>query len=277
MLECVVNLSEGRDRDLLVSLSRAAERELLDVHDDAVHNRSVFTLVGTDAPRRLARAAVASLSLDRHDGVHPRLGVVDVVPFVPLDGSTMVDAATARDEFARWIADELEVPAFLYGPFIDGGERTLPELRRRAFRDLVPDHGPSSPHPTAGAVCVGARDFLVAYNVWLDPDTSIDTVRAIARAVRGDGIRSLALVEHGPHGHLVQVSMNLVDCHRVGPAEAFDRVCEKANEIGAIVHHTELVGLVPEGVLARIPRDRWEELDVAADRTIEARLRRIRR
>lgn len=264
MLECVVNVSEGRDTDLLSSLSGAAGPELLDVHTDPDHNRSVFTLVGTDAPRRLAMAAVSALDISRHEGVHPRLGVVDVVPFVPLAGSTMADALAARDEFARWAADELGVPCFLYGP-----DRTLPEVRRRAWRDLAPDVTPvgnDAPHPTAGAMCVGARNILVAWNVWLDAD--LDTAREIARRVRTGSIRTLGLQT----GRYVQVSINLVDPLAHGPAEAWDAVAVEAQSLGTVVMRSELVGLVPRAVLDATEESRWEELDLSIDRTIEARL-----
>ena len=125
MLECVVNISEGRNRDVLRQLAQACADELLDMHIDPDHNRSVFTLLGIDAPRRLARQAVELLQLETHQGVHPRLGVVDVVPFVPLDGSTMDDAIAERDAFAQWVSSELSVPCFLYG-----SERSLPDVRR---------------------------------------------------------------------------------------------------------------------------------------------------
>lgn len=268
MLECVVNISEGRDPAVLDALAGSCGADLLDVHLDPVHNRSVFTLVGTEAPRNLTRIAVRLLNLEQHRGVHPRLGVVDVVPFVALEGSTMADAVAARDAFAHWVVDELGVPVFLYGPGVDGHDRSLPEIRRRAFGALEPDLGPVSVHPSAGAVCVGARDILIAFNVWLDASTPREVVARIAADVRGDGVRTLALVE----GDLVQVSMNLVAVDRVGPAEAYDRVVEKCNEHGAIVRRAELVGLLPRRVLDRIPGRRWTELDLAAERTIEARL-----
>lgn len=264
MLECVVNVSEGRDRSLLATLSEATGAGLLDLHTDADHNRSVFTLVGTDAPRRLAAAAVSALDITRHEGVHPRLGVVDVVPFVPLTGSTMNDALVARDEFARWAADELGVPCFLYGP-----ERTLPEIRRRAWRELAPDVTPTdrlTAHPTAGAMCVGAREVLVAWNIWLDAD--LGTAREIARRVRTESIRTLGL-QTGRH---VQVSVNLVDPLAHGPSEAWDAVRLEAHALGAVMMRAELVGLVPQAVLDATEESRWEELDLSLDRTIEARL-----
>ncbi len=262
MLECVVNISEGRDLVAIAEISASAGVDLLDVHTDAHHHRSVLTLVGEDAPRAVATAAIERLDLTSHRGVHPRIGVVDVVPFVPLAGSTFDDALAARDRFATWLADTHAVPCFRYGP-----ERTLPEIRRAAFGELAPDTGPIVPHPTAGGCAVGARDLLVAYNVWLtDPDLAQAT--ALARAVRGDGLRTLGLVV----GDRAQVSMNLIEPLRVGPGEAFDRVAAAAAAVGATVAGAELVGLVPEAVLAAVDPDRWALLDLAADRTIEARL-----
>ena len=261
MLECVVNVSEGKDRAVLDELAAAVAGDLLDVHTDEHHNRSVFTLVGTDAPRRLAAAAVARLDLRTHTGVHPRIGVVDVVPFVPLGDATLDDAVAARDAFCGWAADELALPCFRYGP-----ERTLPEVRRGAFGALQPDDGPAEPHPTAGGCAVGARPVLVAYNLWIDGDAG--TGRAVASAVRGDGIRALGL----DVGGRAQVSMNLVEPWRVGPVAAWDRVVPVAGAHGAAVTGAELVGLVPEAVLAAVDEARWHELDLGADRTIEARL-----
>ena len=257
VLEAVVNVSEGRDRQVLDELVAAAGDELLDLHSDPHHHRSVLTLVGEDAPRRVAAVAVARIDLRAHSGAHPRIGAVDVVPFVPLAGSTMAEAEAAADRFCAWAADELALPCFRYG-----ANRSLPEVRRGAFVSFSPDAGPASPHPTAGACAVGAREALVAWNVWLaDPD--LDAARRAAAAVRGDGIRALGL----PVGDRVQVSMNLVEPLRVGPAEAWDRVAALVELDGA-----ELVGLVPAAVLQRTPAERWAALDLDPDRSIEARL-----
>lgn len=261
MLECVVNISEGADRAAVAAISATAGRDLLDVHSDPHHNRSVLTLVGEEAPRQVARAAVARLDLRRHRGVHPRFGVVDVVPFVPLAGATLDDAEAARDRFLGWVAAELGVPGFAYGR-----NRSLPEVRRRAFRDLPPDAGPPTPHPRTGAVAVGARDVLVAWNLWLaEPDLTV--ARRVAAAVRGPHLRALGLAV----GERVQVSMNLIAPERVGPADAWDAVAALAPVAGA-----ELVGLVPAAVLERTDPHRWRQLDLSPDRTIEARLARRR-
>lgn len=257
MLECVVNVSEGRDADVLAALRGATGDDLLDVHSDPDHHRSVFTVVGEHAPRALARVAVERLDLAGHDGAHPRMGVADVVPFVPLGSATVDDAVAARDRFCRWAAGELALPCFAYGP-----ERSLPDVRRSAFSSLAPVAGPPGPHPTAGATAVGARPVLVAYNLWL-VDADLERARDLARALRSPEVRALGL----RIGAEVQVSMNLVAPDRVGPAEVWDRV---ASEVA--IGRAELVGLVPEATLHAIPRRRWDRLDLDPSRTIEARL-----
>ena len=143
VLECVVNVSEGRSPEVLEAIAAAAGDDLLDVHRDPDHHRAVLTLIGPDAPRAVAAEAVRRLDLRTHDGVHPRLGVVDVVPFVPLARSAIDDAIAARDAFAAWAAADLGVPCFLYGP--PGPEHpSLPELRRQAWRTRSPDVGSGS-------------------------------------------------------------------------------------------------------------------------------------
>jgi glutamate formiminotransferase len=251
-LECVVNVSEGRDRAVVDAVAAAAGPALLDVHTDPHHNRAVLTLAGPDvegAARAVAVEGVRRIDLRLHVGVHPRLGAVDVVPFVPFAGSSLDEALAARDRFAAWAGDELGVPCFLYGP-----ERSLPEVRRHAFTGLAPDTGPPVAHPTAGAICAGARPVLVAYNVWLPEGVDVATARRVAREIRGPAIRALGL----DVGGRAQVSMNLVDPDNVGPADAYDAVAARV-----AVERAELVGMVPAGVLDAVPPDRWAELDLA--------------
>jgi glutamate formiminotransferase len=219
----------------------------------------VFTLVGPDAPRRLTEAAVARIDLRTHEGVHPRIGAVDVVPFVDLSGDAPEAAVAARDAFTRWAWEALAVPSFHYG---GPGEPTLPEVRRRAFGDLAPAVGGANPHPTAGAIAAGARPLLVAYNVWL-AEADLVAARAAAAALRSSQLRTLGLAV----GDRVQVSMNLVDPLRFGPADAYDAVAAVVPVSGA-----ELVGLLPRAVLDAVPRARWAALDLGPDRTIEARI-----
>lgn len=264
-----MNVSEGRDASVLAELGAAAGGALLDVHTDPHHHRSVFTLAGPavdESARALVAAAVARIDLRVHRGAHPRLGAADVVPFVPLDGSTLDQAVRARDDFARWAGAGLALPCFLYGP-----ERSLPEVRRGAFAGLAPDTGPPAPHATAGAVAVGARPVLVAYNVWLAAGTPPGVTRAVARAVRGPAVRALGL----DVGGRPQVSCNLVDPAVVGPAEAYDLVAAAAAGAGAVPDGTELVGLVPRFVLDAVDPARWDELALHPSATIEARLERV--
>lgn len=266
MLECVLNISEGRDDAILEALTQAAGDTLLDLHRDPHHHRSVLTLVGDESVRDVARLAVDRIDLTAHDGVHPRIGVVDVVPFVALDGSSAAEGLAARDDYARWSARELGVGCFLYGP-----ERSLPDVRAAARAGETPDVPSPSPRPGAGFSAVGQRDLLVAYNVWLaDPDVS--TARRIAAEIRRPGLRTLGLQV----GDRAQVSMNLVEPERIGPATAYDAVAASGGRTGAGLAGAELVGLVPRSVLDAIPTHRWAELDLSEDRTIEARLATIR-
>ncbi len=260
MLSCVLNVSEGRAGLLIAALLDAAGDDLLDVHTDADHHRSVFTVVGEQAPRALTVVAVEGIDLSGHAGAHPRLGAVDVVPFVPLPGDSLIGACAARDRFASWLGTELGVPAFTYGP----GQATLPEIRRSAFTGLAPFAGPPWPHPRAGATAVGARNPLVAYNLWLaEPDLAL--ARSIAQSLRSPSLRSLGLAV----GNAVQVSCNLIEPFTTGPEAVYDAVAARAR-----VARAELVGLVPAAVLAGIDPTRWAELDLSPDRTVEARLAR---
>ena len=274
MFECVVNISEGR-LATASELAWSARRSLCDVHADAVHHRSVVTLINErDELRRDVRALISAtmerLDLRSHRGVHPRFGVVDVVPFVALDDEHPDDAEALRDETAEWIATSFEVPVYLYGPQRDGATRTLPDVRRGAFAGLTPDFGPSEPHPQRGASAVGARDILVAWNLWVR-GVSLDAGRAIARALRSEHVRSLAFAIDP----FVQISCNLVAPAQVGPEVVYDRVVALLAE--GVIDHAELVGLAPDAVLAAAPQRRWAELGLARETTIEARVASRRR
>lgn len=281
MLECVVNISEGRDVVLIERLTEAAEAGaagpvVLDIHTDPYHHRSVFTLAGEDdgrveeAVRALARATVELVDIRAHAGAHPRIGALDVVPFVALDpdpSDRLADgpigrAKEARDGFAAWAADELALPCFTYGP-----ERTLPEVRRGAWTTLPPDFGPPHPHPSAGAAAVGARPALVAYNLWLGRPADLQLARTVAAAIRNPYVRALGLQV----GTEVQVSCNLIAPWISGPGAAFDAVTAALPGRSGI-ERAELVGLLPQAVLEAEPSGRWAELDLDPSKSIEARL-----
>jgi glutamate formiminotransferase len=279
-----VNVAEGRDRATLRALARECGAALLDVHTDADHHRTVFTLAGPGdadaipAARALAIAVAARVVVTGNDGVHPRLGALDVVPFVGL-GETdaeRADAVRAAREFGAWWAETHDVPVFLYDD-ADPSGRDLPRTRREAFTTRSPDFGPNAPHPALGATAVGARRPLVAINVWLASD-DLGIARRIAAAVRErdgglPGVRALGL----PVGAHVQVSMNLVDLPRTGIETAVTAVRERARTESATVASVELVGLVPRRELNRCSAEflRWAGLD--GDLAVEDRIGRGRR
>lgn len=300
-LECVVNVSEGTDPRLVDRLVASCGAPLLDVHSDPDHDRTVVTLGGPAevverGARMLASAAVGALDFSHYAGRHPAFGVVDVVPFVPLQlagaaspaappsaawpaaaGSRraarlatappLEEAAAARDRFARWAGSELGITCHLFGPLPPAGHRTLPELRREAGGELVPDTGPARPDPRIGRCAVGARHFLVAYNLWV-AGGDVATARAVAADIRGPALRALGF----DLGGSPQISCNLVDPMTVGPAEVYDEVARRLERVGAGVQRCELVGLLPAAALAAVPSRRYAELDLGPDRTVEARL-----
>jgi glutamate formiminotransferase len=280
VLECVPNVSAGRDEIVLAALWHACADALLDVHTDVDHHRSVYTLSGPRCAvtaRALAVTVARYVDISRHEGVHPRLGALDVVPFVALAGSDPANAVAEAREFAAWIAETLAVPAFLYGD-ADAGGRSLPQLRRDAFTARAPDFGPPTPHPRLGAVAVGARPVLVAVNCDLDGD-DVALARDIAREVRErdgglPGVRALGWLL--PSRGVAQVSMNLVDLARTGLQAACEAVRDRARGRGRDVARVELVGLVPEAELARSDPAFLAWAGIGPDRTIESRLEALR-
>jgi glutamate formiminotransferase len=254
---------------------------LLDVHDDSDHHRSVFTLAGpTDADlenavRRLAVAVDRRVDLRAHDGVHPRLGALDVVPFAALDGDRGAAVRAARS-FGNWMASTFDVPVFFYGD-ASATARTLPEIRNRALAPR-PDYGPSDPHPRLGMVSVGARPILVAVNCDLDHD-DVTLARTIARSIRARdgglaGVRAIGLWLASRRR--AQVSMNLVDLDATGVERACEEVRRHARAAGADVARVELVGLLPATELARCSAPFLEWTGIGPGQTIEARLAALR-
>jgi glutamate formiminotransferase / 5-formyltetrahydrofolate cyclo-ligase len=270
VIECVINISEGRDDKILGRLGASAGDSLRDVHSDIFHNRSVFTLINSAAHlesdvRSLITASLELLDISRHEGVHPRLGVVDVVPFVALSPDVADTAIRLRDETAQWIAASYAVPVFLYGPTAQG-QRSLPYVRANAFAGLSPDFGPPLAHPRSGAVVVGAREILVAWNLWLH-DVSLEQARLLAKLVRRPGVRALGLRV----GDDVQVSCNLVDLSLVTPSQVYDLVAAQLTQ-GGVIERAELVGLIPRSLLEKEDPSRWAQLGLGKDVTIESRL-----
>jgi glutamate formiminotransferase len=262
-LESVPNFSEGRDRATIDAIGDALEAHarLLDVHADADHNRSVFTLVGSEAELASAlaagaRVAVERIDLRRHDGAHPRVGAVDVVPIVPVRPEDMERARTAARAIGERLASEAGLPVFLYAPpergpafYRRGGPGAL--QARVDAGELAPDFGPARLHESAGAVILGARRPLVAFNVNLRGGLAVAReVAALVRETGGGfpGVRALGL--DLPRAGLVQVSMNVEDWEAAALHEIVERIAAEAEARGAKVVGSELVGLMPAGAAA---------------------------
>lgn len=293
-LECVPNVSEGRRPEVVARLAAAVTSapgvRLLDIHSDPDHNRSVLTLAGEPGDLRagllaLYEAALSEIDLTRHQGVHPRVGAVDVVPFVPLGDTPMEAAVAAAEELAAEVADRFGLPVFLYERAArKPGRRLLADVRRGGFEGLparfadpeqTPDFGPARVHSTGGATVIGARFFLIAFNAVLDtPDVSV--ARAVARKVRESGgglpaVRALGvfLASRG----LAQVSMNLVDYRQTSVWSALKRVRQEAAALGARVVETELIGLMPEEAAAGVVREALQLPGFTSGRVLESLLR----
>lgn len=268
ILECVPNFSEGRDRRTLGRIGAAIGAvtgvKLADVHRDPDHHRSVFTFLG--APEAVVEAALAAaavalerIDMRRHDGVHPCIGAVDVVPFVPLGSVPMAVAVTAARTFGALLGERYAVPVYFYGAAAMEADRTeLPAIRRGGYRGLPvrladpskrPDAGPATFRESCGATAVGARGVLVAFNVNLRSD-DLDAAREIARALResSGGMKSVrAMGVRLAHRSIVQVSMNLTDWRTVSMRDAFLCVRDLAAGRGIDILESELVGLAPRG------------------------------
>jgi len=264
-LESVPNFSEGRDQVTIDALGAAlrGRAEVLDIHADADHNRSVFTLVGEE--EELIEALLAGIAcareridLIRHEGAHPRIGAADVVPIVPIQPEDMPRAREAARELARRVGEELELPVFLYGELSPGRSPAFfrgggpAELQRRIDAgELEPDHGPARLDASAGGVIVGARRPLIAFNVNLNGE--LHAAKAIAESVREagggfPGVRALGL--DLPRAGLVQVSMNVEDWEAAALHEIVARIEEEAKSMSAEIVGSELVGLMPAGAAA---------------------------
>ena len=269
LIAAIPNVSEGRDAGRLDRLAAAvttAGATLLDRTADPSHHRGVLTFAGDAAMIRaaalaLARAAVAEIDLSAHAGVHPRIGALDVLPFVPLGGATIDDAIALAHAVGREIGEALRVPVLLYeAASRPPHRRSLESIRRGGLNGLAarlhepawtPDYGPGTLHPTAGAIAVGARGPLVAWNLVLNrPDLAL--ARRIARAIRtsNGGLPCLkALGLPLAHSGQVQVSMNLTDYRVTSMAEVYRAVLAEAMAAGADIAHSEIIGLVPRAAL----------------------------
>ena len=311
VIEAVPNVSEGRRPDVIDRLARSVNEipgaRLLHHTSDADHGRSVFTVAGGPGavPRSmeaLVATAIASIDMHEHGGVHPRIGAIDVVPFVPLEGASMAECAALARDFGATIAERHQLPVYLYAEAAMRPERrVLADVRRPGLEGLdawlatpegAPDLGPARAHPTAGATVVGARGVLIAWNIQLKTD-DVTVARRIASRVRerGGGLPRVQALGFflGSDGR-AQVSMNLLD-HGVTPMwRVFERVADLASREGTAIEDSELIGLLPRAALLAVADHlgargsdedsrlaaaaEWLKLrDFSAERVLERRLR----
>jgi glutamate formiminotransferase len=294
LVECVPNFSEGRRKEIVDgivnSITSVAGVRLLDREMDPDHHRSVITFVGdrsatAEAAFRGAAKAVETIDMNRHKGEHPRVGALDVLPFVPIAGVTMDDCVALARSVGRRIAEELQVPVYLYEAAATRPDRrALPDVRRGEYEGLKvaietdpdrrPDFGPAKLHPTAGACIVGARPILIAWNVNLRT-TDLGIAKRIAKAIReSDGglpavrAKGFALEDRG----LVQVSMNMVDYRKTSLVQAYEAIRELAAKEGVDIAESEIIGLVPLDAILEGAADSFKLARFHRNQILEARL-----
>src|SRR3954471_22677812 len=292
-IECVPNVSEGRRPEVIDPIVTALRKieavRVLDVSSDASHNRTVISMVGSHASLRdavlvLFELAIAAIDLRAHTGAHPRLGAVDVVPFIPIRGITMSECVGLARDTAAAVASRFGIPVFLYEEAATtAARRNLADIRRGEFENLAakltlpewkPDFGPRAPHPTAGATVIGARMPLIAFNVNLATGR-LDLAKAIATTVRErDGglpaLKALGVPTSNPD--IVQVSMNLTNYEQTSLRRAFDAVSAEASRHNVAIAGSEIVGLVPAAALADVNTLELQLTGFSTDQILEQRL-----
>lgn len=293
VVECVPNFSEGRDEEVvraIVSAMRVDGVKLLDWSMDADHNRSVVTVAGEpqavveSAVRGVGRAAEL-IDLTRQQGVHPRMGAADVVPFVPVQGITLEQCALLARQAGAEIWRRHAVPVYYYGAAASRPDRAnLEDVRRGQFEQLretvlrdparTPDHGGPELHPTAGASAVGARRFLVAFNIYFD-SSDVSVVRQMAKRIRASsgglpGVKAMGVIVRGQ----AQLSMNITDLQAVSIAQAYEKAAELAMQQRIALVRTELIGLLPEQACER--DSEWMRLSIEFDPQLKVIERRLK-
>ncbi|MFN8465746.1 MAG: glutamate formimidoyltransferase [Caldilineaceae bacterium] len=286
LIESVPNFSEGRRSEVIQALVQAVQVPgvlLLDYSSDADHNRSVLTIVGPPEAvlrgiMRAVQVAAREINLFEHRGEHPRIGATDVVPLIPIQGITLEECVALAEQLGQQIGEELELPVYLYAAAARRPERRrLPDIRQGEFEGLVqtiaqperaPDFGPARVGP-AGAVVVGARPFLVAYNVYLQTD-NVEIAKEIAKRIRESSggfpaVQAKGFLVEGQ----AQVSMNLLDTAKTPLHVVYDEIARQAAEHGAAVNRSELIGLMPQSVMLQAAAHYLRLPDFTAERTIE--------
>jgi glutamate formiminotransferase len=301
LIECVPNFSEGRRPEVVEEIVRTIRQiddvTLLDFSRDETHNRSVVTFAGSAEPVVKAAAAAVGralelIDMEQHTGAHPRIGSVDVVPFVPLGTTRMEECVDLARRFGEQIARTFDLPVYLYGEAaLRPDRKRLADVRKGQYEGLKadlgsdperdPDYGPKRPHPRAGAVAVGARKPLIAFNVNLATD-DITLAKRIAETIRESsgglpGVQAMAVqLENPGQPHYAQVSMNLVDWERTGIARVVSEIRRIARQFGSDIDHCELIGLAPAGALLEVVAETLALRNFNAEQVLELRLAKDR-
>jgi glutamate formiminotransferase/formiminotetrahydrofolate cyclodeaminase len=291
LIECVPNFSEARRPEVVEAIAKAISSvsgiRILDRHSDLDHNRTVITFVGS--PQAVEEAAFLGIAqaaqlidLNQHAGEHPRLGATDVVPFVPISGASMEDCIQIAQRLGQRVGDQLDIPVYLYeAAATHPDRRNLENIRRGEYetlkqeitsnQDRKPDYGPQQVGP-AGATVIGARPFLIAYNVYLTTD-DVSIAKKIARSIRHSSgglryVKALGLLVDGR----AQVSMNLTNFHKTPIARVVELIRREANRYGVAIHHSELVGLIPQDALEEAAAWHLQLDEFEPDQVLEKRL-----
>jgi glutamate formiminotransferase len=301
LIECVPNFSEGRRPEVLDEITRAIRQiegvTLLDASRDESHNRSVVTFAG--GPEPVVRGAMAAvgralelIDMEQQTGVHPRIGAVDVIPFVPLGGTRMDECVDLARRFGEQVAKVFDLPVYLYGEAAQRPERRrLADIRRGQYEglkeeigvnpDRAPDYGPARLHPRGGAVAVGARKPLIAFNLNLATD-DLEIAQRIAETIRESSggmpaVQAMGVLVAVTDGRqLAQVSMNLADWEQTGIPAVVHEVRRLARQAGTDIDHAELIGLAPTAALLEVAADTLSLRGFSPDQALELRLARDR-
>jgi glutamate formiminotransferase len=292
VIECVPNISEGRDADKIKTIAGVIERpgaKLLDLSSDPNHNRTVITFAGepqavAEAAFDIARAAVASIDLTHHTGEHPRMGAVDVIPFIPVGDVTMAECSEIAGQVGRRIGQELNVPVYMYAESARVPERRkLPTIREGEFEGFAlkikdpawqPDFGPAERHPTAGCVAVGARNFLIAFNIDLDTG-DLKIAKQIAKSIRESSGGLMNVQAKGiflEDRQRAQVSMNILNYQTTPLYRVFELVRMEAARYGVGVINSELIGLAPAQAFMDVASYYLQLPGLSRDALVETRI-----
>ena len=292
IIECVPNFSEGRDLSKIKKIASSAKKvrgvKVLDIEWDKSHNRALMTLVGApdlvlQAAFEMIKTATKLIDMRKHKGEHPRIGATDVVPFVPVSGVSLKECVLLSNKLAEKVASELNIPVYLYEAAAKRKDRiNLADVRKGEYEGLKdeiesnperkPDYGPSKMHPTAGATVIGARKYLVAYNVNLDTN-NVEIAKKIASKIREKdgglpGVKALGFKVGG----YAQISINLVDFEKTNFDEAFRAIEKEAEKLKVEIRSSEIYGMIPLEALVTSVKKTFKAEGFKSDQVLEKRL-----